>query len=43
GGCVNAGNATHIFTVPYVDGALVGGSSLSYDSFTAIICAAQEL
>lgn len=42
GGSVNAGNAADIFAVPYVDGALVGGASLSYDSFTAIIDAAQE-
>ena len=42
GGSVNANNAADIFAVPYVDGALVGGASLSYDSFTAIIDAAQD-
>ncbi|MDO1510398.1 MULTISPECIES: triose-phosphate isomerase [unclassified Neisseria] len=42
GGSVNANNAADIFAVPCVDGALVGGASLSYDSFTAIINAAQE-
>ena len=42
GGSVNAGNAADIFAVPCVDGALVGGASLAYDSFTAIINAAQE-
>ena len=41
GGSVKAENAADIFAVPYVDGALVGGASLSYDSFTAIINAAQ--
>lgn len=42
GGSVNAGNAADIFSVPHVDGALVGGASLSYDSFTAIIQAAEQ-
>ncbi len=42
GGSVNAKNAAEIFSVPYVDGALVGGASLTYDSFTAIIEAAQN-
>lgn len=42
GGSVNANNATDIFAIPCVDGALVGGASLSYDSFTAIIEAAQK-
>ncbi|MDO5058545.1 MAG: triose-phosphate isomerase [Neisseria sp.] len=42
GGSVNAGNAAEIFSVPHVDGALVGGASLTYDSFTAIIEAAQK-
>ena len=41
GGSVKADNAADIFAVPHVDGALVGGASLSYDSFTAIINAAQ--
>lgn len=42
GGSVNAANAAAIFAVSYVDGALVGGASLSYESFAAIINAAQE-
>ncbi|MDO4878186.1 MAG: triose-phosphate isomerase [Neisseria sp.] len=42
GGSVNAGNAADIFGVPHVDGALVGGASLSYDSFAAIIEAAEQ-
>lgn len=42
GGSVNANNAANIFSVPHVDGALVGGASLTYDSFTAIIEAAQH-
>ena len=42
GGSVNDKNAAEIFSVPHVDGALVGGASLKYDSFTAIINAAQQ-
>ncbi|OSI13090.1 triose-phosphate isomerase [Neisseria canis] len=42
GGSVNDKNAAEIFTVPHVDGALVGGASLKYESFTAIIQAAQD-
>lgn len=42
GGSVNAGNAAEILSVPHVDGALVGGASLKYDSFAAIIQAAQQ-
>lgn len=42
GGSVNANNAAEVFSVPYVDGALVGGASLQYESFTAIIAAAQQ-
>lgn len=42
GGSVNEKNAADIFSVPYVDGALVGGASLKYDAFSAIINAAQE-
>ena len=37
GGSVNASNATELFANPDIDGALVGGASLSADSFTAII------
>ena len=42
GGSVNAKNAADIFSVPHVDGALVGGASLTYESFTEIIKAAQN-
>ena len=42
GGSVNDTNAAEIFSVPHVDGALVGGASLKYDAFTAIIQAAQN-
>ena len=37
GGSVNAGNAADLFSLPYVDGALVGGASLTADAFEAII------
>lgn len=42
GGSVNAGNAAEIFSVPHVDGALVGGASLKYEPFAAIVEAAQQ-
>lgn len=42
GGSVNEGNAAEIFSVPHVDGALVGGASLKHDSFSAIIGVAQQ-
>ena len=42
GGSVNEKNAAEIFSVPHVDGALVGGASLKYEPFAAIINAAQE-
>lgn len=42
GGSVNADNCAAIFAVPYVDGALVGGASLKYDSFAKIITAAVD-
>ena len=41
GGSVNEKNVAEIFSVPHVDGALVGGASLKFDSFAAIINAAQ--
>lgn len=41
GGSVNDKNAAEIFNIPYVDGVLVGGASLKYEVFTAIINAAQ--
>ena len=40
GGSVNAANATELLGVPEVGGALVGGASLTAESFTAIIGAA---
>ena len=39
GGSVKAGNAADIFAVPNVDGALVGGASLSADDFSPIVTA----
>lgn len=42
GGSVNAQNAAEILTVPYVDGALVGGAALQTESFAAIIEAARQ-
>lgn len=43
GGSVNAGNAAELLAVPEVGGALVGGASLTAESFTAIIGAAGAL
>ena len=42
GGSVNADNCSTIFAVKHVDGALVGGASLKYDSFAKIITAAVD-
>jgi triosephosphate isomerase len=39
GGSVKPDNATELFACEDIDGALVGGSSLSPDSFTAIVMA----
>jgi triosephosphate isomerase len=41
GGSVNAGNAAELLAVPDVDGALVGGASLTADAFAPIIAAAR--
>ncbi len=41
GGSVNAGNAEELLGVEEVSGALVGGASLSAESFAAIINAAN--
>ena len=41
GGSVKAGNAAEIFAVPDVDGALVGGASLTAADFAPIIAAAD--
>lgn len=43
GGSVNADNAAELLAVADVGGALVGGASLSADSFTAIMGAAAAL
>jgi triosephosphate isomerase len=43
GGSVNAGNAAELLAVDEVGGALVGGASLTAESFTAIIGAAAAL
>src|SRR6185312_2278522 len=40
GGSANAGNAASLFAVPDVDGALVGGASLTAAQFVPIIEAA---
>jgi triosephosphate isomerase len=40
GGSVNPGNAAELLAVPEVGGALVGGASLTADSFLAIVLAA---
>ena len=40
GGSVNAGNAADLFAVPDVDGALVGGASLTAAAFAPIVEAA---
>lgn len=40
GGSVNPGNAAELLAVPDVGGALVGGASLTADSFLAIVLAA---
>lgn len=43
GGSVNADNATELLAVPEVGGALVGGASLTAESFLAIVGAAASL
>ncbi|MCJ2181112.1 triose-phosphate isomerase [Novosphingobium sp. 1949] len=43
GGSVNAENASDLLSVPEVGGALVGGASLSAESFLAIVGAAASL
>ena len=43
GGSVNAGNAAELLAVAEVGGALVGGASLTAESFAAIIAAAAAL
>ncbi len=41
GGSVKAGNAAEIFSMPDVDGGLIGGASLKADEFLKICAAAQ--
>jgi triosephosphate isomerase len=41
GGSVKAGNAAQLFSMPDVDGGLIGGASLVADEFVAICRAAQ--
>lgn len=43
GGSVNAANAAPIFSVPEVNGALVGGASLSADKFNSIVAAVPKI
>lgn len=43
GGSVKADNAGELLSVPDVGGALVGGASLSAESFLAIVGAAASL
>ena len=43
GGSVKPAGAGELFALPEVDGALVGGASLTADSFAAIVDAAAEL
>ncbi|MEM9846085.1 MAG: triose-phosphate isomerase [Pseudomonadota bacterium] len=42
GGSVKASNAAEIFAIPHVDGALVGGASLSAADFSPIISALED-
>jgi triosephosphate isomerase len=43
GGSVKPGNATEIFGVSNVDGALVGGASLKAEDFSGIIQALESI
>jgi triosephosphate isomerase len=42
GGSVKAGNARDIFSMPDVDGGLIGGASLKSEEFLAIVAAANS-
>ena len=42
GGSVKGSNASDIFAVPHVDGALVGGASLTAEAFSPIIAALER-
>jgi triosephosphate isomerase len=41
GGSVKAANAAELFSMPNVDGGLIGGASLKADEFLAIVAAAR--
>jgi triosephosphate isomerase len=41
GGSVKAANAAHLFSMPDIDGGLIGGAALSADEFVAICLASQ--
>jgi triosephosphate isomerase len=41
GGSVKPSNASAVFAIPCVDGALVGGASLKADDFSSILAAAR--
>jgi triosephosphate isomerase len=41
GGSVKAANAAELFSMPNVDGGLIGGASLKADEFLAIAAAAR--
>lgn len=43
GGSCNPGNARELFSLEDVDGGLIGGASLKYDDFTALLSIAGEL
>jgi len=42
GGSVKAGNAAQLMAQPDIDGALVGGASLEFEEFSAIVEAAKQ-
>lgn len=42
GGSVKAGNALQLMSQPDIDGALVGGASLQFEEFSAIVAAARQ-
>jgi triosephosphate isomerase len=42
GGSVKSSNASELFAVPNVDGALVGGASLAAGDFIPIVAAAED-
>jgi triosephosphate isomerase len=42
GGSVKAANAAELFSMPNVDGGLIGGASLKAEEFLAIVSAARS-